>query len=68
MLLDGRSLQSGSLASLRAQMGVVFLDTFLFNISLRQNIRMGRLAASDLEVEEARLEEVVLKYYRPEEP
>jgi ATP-binding cassette subfamily B protein len=53
ILIDGRDIQQVSLASLRAQMGVVFQDTFLFNLSLRENIRMGRLEASDSEVEAA---------------
>jgi len=52
ILLDGHAIQEVSLASLRAQMGVVFQDTFLFNISLRENIRLGRIAASDAEVEQ----------------
>ena len=53
ILIDGQDTRQVSLASLRAQMGVVFQDTFLFNLSLRENIRMGRLEASDAEVETA---------------
>jgi ATP-binding cassette subfamily B protein len=53
ILVDGRNIQKVSLASLRSQMGVVFQDTFLFNTSLRENIRMGMLGASNAEVEEA---------------
>src|SRR5207244_8351176 len=45
--------------SLRAQLGVVFQDTALFDMSVRENIRLGRLDASDAEVEQAaRLAEV----------
>lgn len=51
ILLDDQDTRETSLASLRAQMGVVFQDTFLFNLSLRENIRMGRREASDAEVE-----------------
>jgi ATP-binding cassette, subfamily B, bacterial len=51
--VDGQDIQAVSLASLRSQMGVVFQDTFLFNTSLRENIRMGKLGATDAEVEEA---------------
>lgn len=53
ILMDGQNIQETSLASLRSQMGVVFQDTFLFNISLRENIRLGKIDASDAEVEEA---------------
>ena len=53
ILMDGQDIQGASLASLRSQMGVVFQDTFLFNTSLRENIRMGKIGASDTEVEEA---------------
>ena len=35
------------------QVGVVFQESFLFNVSLRENIRLGRLGASDAEVEAA---------------
>ncbi len=53
IMIDGQDIHAASLASLRSQMGVVFQDTFLFNTSLRENIRMGRLDASDGEVEKA---------------
>jgi ATP-binding cassette, subfamily B, bacterial len=53
ILIDGQDIHAAGLASLRSQMGVVFQDTFLFNTSLRENIRMGRLEASDGEVEAA---------------
>jgi ATP-binding cassette, subfamily B, bacterial len=53
ILLDGKDIQRASLTSLRSQMGVVFQDTFLFNTTLRENIRMGKIGATDAEVEEA---------------
>jgi ATP-binding cassette subfamily B protein len=53
VLVDGHNIQQVSLASLRSQMGVVFQDSFLFNISLRENIRLGKIGASDAEVEAA---------------
>jgi ATP-binding cassette subfamily B protein len=44
---------------LRQQLGVVFQDTALFDMSVRDNIRLGRLDASDPEIESAaRLAEV----------
>lgn len=40
-------------SSLRAHIGVVPQDTVLFNDNIRDNIRYGRISASDQEVEEA---------------
>ena len=37
--------------SVRSQLGMVFQDTFLFNTSVRENIRLGKLNATDDEVE-----------------
>jgi CRP-like cAMP-binding protein len=39
--------------SLRARMGVVFQESFLFNLSVRENLRLGRPEATDAEVEAA---------------
>lgn len=39
--------------SLRAHIGVVPQDTVLFNDTIQNNIRYGRISASDHEVEEA---------------
>lgn len=39
--------------SLRAHIGVVPQDTVLFNDTIQNNIRYGRVSASDQEVEEA---------------
>ena len=41
--------------SLRAHIGVVPQDTVLFNDTIQNNIRYGRITASDHEVEEAAL-------------
>jgi ABC-type multidrug transport system fused ATPase/permease subunit len=41
------------LDSLYEQLGVVFQESFLFNTSVRENIRLDRLEATDAEVEEA---------------
>ena len=51
--VDGVDLRSVTQASLRRQMGVVLQDPFLFNGSVMDNIRFGRLAATDAEVEDA---------------
>jgi ATP-binding cassette subfamily B multidrug efflux pump len=51
--VDGHDLRQVTRASLRRQMGVVLQDTFLFSGTLMENIRYGRLEASDEEVLEA---------------
>jgi ATP-binding cassette subfamily B multidrug efflux pump len=51
--VDGYDLRTVTQASLRRQMGVVLQDPFLFNGTVAQNIRFGRLAATDTEVEDA---------------
>ncbi len=51
--VDGLDLRVVTQASLRAQMGVVLQDPFLFNGTVAENIRFGRLAASRLEIEAA---------------
>lgn len=40
-------------ASLRTHIGVVPQDTVLFNDNIRENIRYGRISASDQEVDDA---------------
>jgi ABC-type multidrug transport system fused ATPase/permease subunit len=51
--VDGHDVRDVSRASLRSQMGVVLQDTFLFSDTVMENIRYGRLDASDEEVVEA---------------
>jgi ATP-binding cassette subfamily B multidrug efflux pump len=53
ILVDGHNLCEVTQASLRRQMGVVLQDPFLFNGTVAENIRFGRLAATDAEVEDA---------------
>ncbi len=50
--IDGYDLKQVSQASLRSQIGPVFQDTFLFNTTIRENIRQGQLDATDAAVEE----------------
>ena len=61
-LYEPRAAPSASMAmtspqpprtSLRGQMGVVFQDNFLFNTSIRENIRLARPEATDADVEAA---------------
>ncbi|WP_237417273.1 ABC transporter ATP-binding protein [Halobacillus litoralis] len=53
ILLDGTDLNEIRRDSLRSQMGVVLQDAVMFNTTIRENIRYGRLDASDEEVERA---------------
>jgi len=48
--IDGLDVREVSQASLRAQLGIVLQDTFLFGGTIADNIRYGRLEASDAEV------------------
>jgi len=45
--IDGVDLRTVTQASLRRQMGMVLQDPFLFNGSVRENIRFGRLDAAE---------------------
>ena len=51
--VDGVDVREVHLTSLRSQMGVVLQESFLFAGTIAENIRYGRLDASDAEVEEA---------------
>ncbi|XP_048861851.1 ATP-binding cassette sub-family B member 6-like [Brienomyrus brachyistius] len=51
--IDGQDISKVKQVSLRAHIGVVPQDTVLFNDNIRNNIRYGRITASDQEVEEA---------------
>jgi subfamily B ATP-binding cassette protein MsbA len=53
VLVDGHDVRDVQLRSLREQIGIVPQETLLFSGSVRENIRYGRLEASDAEVEEA---------------
>ncbi len=53
ILIDGHELREIAIHSLRTQLGVVLQEGFLFSNTIRENIRYGRLDATDEEVEEA---------------
>lgn len=53
VLIDGQDIRDFTLQSLRSQVGIVLQDTFIFSGSIRDNIRYGRLNATDKEVEDA---------------
>ena len=53
VLVDGVDVRDVKLASLRASIGVISQDPFLFSASVRENIAFGRGDATDEEVERA---------------
>jgi ATP-binding cassette subfamily B multidrug efflux pump len=48
--IDGIDISTVTMASLREQIGIVLQDTFLFSDTVMNNIRFGKLDASDDEV------------------
>ena len=53
ILIDGQNIATISQQSLRSVLGIVPQDTVLFNQSIRDNIRYGRVDASDEDIDEA---------------
>ncbi len=53
ILIDGQDIREVSQQSLRQSIGIVPQDTVLFNSSIGENIRYGRIDATDEEVWEA---------------
>jgi subfamily B ATP-binding cassette protein MsbA len=53
ILIDGRPIQSFTLASLRRQIGIVTQQTILFNDTVRNNIRYGSPQKSEEEIIQA---------------
>src|SRR5512135_2759612 len=51
--IDGTDIRDIKKADLRQQLGLVLQDTFLFSNTVMENIRFGRLGATDEEVIEA---------------
>ncbi len=66
ILIDGKDYKSRSLAWLHDNLGYVLQDPHLFSGTVLENIRYGRLTASDEEVKEAAglvgAEEFILKF------
>ena len=50
---DGVDLRTVTESSLRSQMGVVFQESILFDTSVRENLHLGRLGATDEQIEAA---------------
>lgn len=51
--IDGEDIKNFTLKSLRESVAIVLQDTYLFETTVRENIRYGKLNASDEEVEKA---------------
>jgi ATP-binding cassette subfamily B protein len=51
ILIDGHDIRNVTIQSLRSQIGVVLQDTFIFSGTIRENIRFGRLDATNEEIE-----------------
>ncbi len=49
VLIDGYDIANRTLKSIRSQMGIMLQDTFIFSGSIIENIRYGRLDATDEE-------------------
>ena len=53
ILLDGKEIHSLTLESVRRNIGIVQQDIYLFNDSMKENIRYGKLDATDEEIIQA---------------
>ena len=53
ILLDGKEIHGLTLESVRRNIGIVQQDIYLFNDSMKENIRYGKLDATDEEIVEA---------------
>jgi len=51
--IDGHNVREVTRSSLRQQLGIVLQDTFLFSGTIKENIRYGRLDATDEDIVEA---------------
>jgi ATP-binding cassette, subfamily B, bacterial len=60
--IDGVDIRRVTRESLRASMAVVFQENMLFNMSIRENIRLGKEGATDKEVEEAARKAEIHRY------
>ncbi|MCL1958989.1 MAG: ABC transporter ATP-binding protein/permease [Spirochaetes bacterium] len=50
VLIDGQDIMKVTLSSLRSQMGIMLQDSFLFTGTIADNIRYGKLNATDDEI------------------
>ena len=62
--IDGVDIRKVTLESLRRSMAVVFQENMLFNMSIRENIRLGKEGATDEEVEQAARKAEIHRYIK----
>ena len=62
LTIDGVDIRRVTRESLRGSMAVVFQENMLFNMSIRENIRLGKEGATDEEVEEAARKAEIHRY------
>jgi ATP-binding cassette subfamily B protein len=60
--IDGVDIRRVTRESLRRSMAVVFQENMLFNMSIRENIRLGKEGATDQEVEQAARKAEIHRY------
>lgn len=60
--IDGVDIRKITRESLRGHMAVVFQENMLFNMSIRENIRLGKEGATDEEVEQAARKAEIHRY------
>lgn len=53
ILIDGHHIEHYKMSTIRQRVGVVLQDTYLFSGTIRENIRFGKLDATDEEVVDA---------------
>lgn len=53
IIIDGKDISQATLHSLRSQMGIMLQDSFIFSGTIYDNIRYGRLDATEEEIREA---------------
>jgi ATP-binding cassette, subfamily B, bacterial len=62
LTIDGVDIRRVTRESLRGSMAVVFQENMLFNMSIRENIRLGKEGATDEEVQEAARKAEIHRY------
>ena len=53
VLIDGQDISDATIHSLRSQMGIMMQDSFIFSGTIGDNIRYGKLTASEEEIKKA---------------
>ncbi|MBD3177485.1 MAG: ATP-binding cassette domain-containing protein [Armatimonadia bacterium] len=62
ILIDGEDVRELNLEQLRAQIGMVFQESFLFSGTIRENIAFGRVDATEEEIRKAADDAAILEF------